>query len=184
MIIEFMSKPPLYILTNPNSGRHLYRRGWLGLIPLIGAFVGIGLLTLGLARYKDKKLILIGVSAILFSVIVYGSIFLYANSNAARKQWATVVPQGLNQIVKDLEFYKLQTGSYPDSLEELLSNNKLLVIYDPVSARAFDSKKRYNYQKLNDHYLLFSSGIDRIKNTKDDIYPTIDIDTSKTGLIK
>jgi len=177
-----MSKQPSYILTDPNSGRHLYRRGWLGLIPLIGAFVGLGLISLGLFKYRDRKLVFIGIAATLFTVIVYGSLFIYMNSDSARKQWSSVVPGQLNSLVKEIEFYKLQNGQYPDSLEQLLLNNKLLLIYNPVSAKAFGQKKKYTYRKANNHYILFCSGIDRIENTDDDIFPSVD--TVKTGLIK
>jgi hypothetical protein len=177
-----MSKQPSYILTDPNSGRHLYGRGWLGLIPLVGGFVGLGLISLGLFKYKDKKLVLIGVAALSFTVIIYGTLFWYINSDSARKQWSSTIPGQLNSLVKNIEFYKLQNGEYPDSLEQLLENDKTLLIYDPVSARAFGDQKKYNYYKFNDHYTLFSSGIDMIEKTGDDIFPNID--TSKTGLIK
>jgi hypothetical protein len=177
-----MSKQSAYILTDPNPGKHLYGRGWLGLIPLIGAFVGLGLISLGLFKYRDRKLVFIGIAAILFTVLVYGSLFIYINSDSARKQWSSVVPEQLNSLVRDIEFYKIQNGQYPDSLEELLQNNKLLLIDDPLSAKAFGQKKKYNYRKANNHYILFSSGIDRIENTDDDIFPSVD--TAKTGLIK
>ena len=177
-----MSKQYSDILTGPNSGRHLYGRGWLGLVPLIGVFVGFGLVSLGLFKYKDRKLVIIGIAAILFTVLIYGCLFLYMNSDAARKQWSSVVPEQLNSLVKDIEFYKLQNGEYPDSLEQLLPNNKLSLIYDPVSTKAFGKKKKYNYQRVNNHYILFSSGVDKIAKTIDDIFPSID--TTKTGLIK
>jgi len=42
----------------------------------------------------------------------------------------------------------------------------------------------YNYKKIGDRYLLFSSGQDGIPNTKDDLFPQIKItDSSKIGLI-
>jgi hypothetical protein len=169
-----MTKLPAYILTNPNSGRHLYGRGWLGLIPLIGAFVGVGLVALGVFKYKDKKLVLIGVGGILFSVILYGGLFLFMFSDTARKQLVTFVPQRLNTLVKELEFYKLQKGEYPDSLDQLLFTNRVSHITDPVSINGPGPQKKYNYRKVGDRYLLFSSGFDKTIGTADDIYPTID----------
>lgn len=177
-----MSKQSTYIQTGPNSGKHLYGRGWLGLIPLIGAFVGLGLISLGLFKYRDRKLVRIGILATSFTIIVYGSLFIYMNSDSARRQWSTAIPEQLSSLVKEIEFYKLQNGQYPDSLEQLLKNNKLVWIDDPLSARTFGDKKKYNYQKANNHYILFSSGIDMIKNTSDDIFPSVD--TINTGLIK
>ena len=176
-----MSKLPAYILTNPNSGRHLYGRGWLGLIPLIGAFVGVGLVALGVFKYKDKKLILIGVAGILFSVVLYGGLFLFMFSDTARRQVVTIVPQNLNTVVRDLEFYKMQKREYPDSLDQLYSINKFSPIGDPVSVNGPGPQKKYNYRKLGSRYLLFSSGLDKRPGTVDDIHPTID--TIGTGLI-
>jgi len=176
-----MPKLPPYILTNPNSGRHLYRRGWLGLIPLIGLCVGIGLLLLGIVRYKDKKLIWIGIAAIFFTVAVYGSIILYSNSDNARKQWASAEPGLLNNIVKDIEFYKLQRGQYPYNLNQLRQYDPYILLTDPLSARALSEKKEYNYEKIDNRYTLFSSGIDKIPRTADDIFPSVD--TSNIGLI-
>lgn len=43
----------------------------------------------------------------------------------------------------------------------------------------------YNYEKVGDKYLLFSSGQDGIPNTKDDLFPQVEIsNSSKIGLIK
>lgn len=63
------------------TAKHLYRRGWLGLIPLIGAVVGIGLICLGIFKYRDRKLTLIGVSAVLFTVIFYTVLFYHGNNS-------------------------------------------------------------------------------------------------------
>ena len=106
-----MAKQPTYILTEPSSGRHLYGRGWLGLIPLIGFFVGVGLLVLGIVRYRDKKLIWIGAAAMSFSIVLYGSLFIYLNSDANRRSFAPVSRQLLDDLVKNIEFYKLQNGT-------------------------------------------------------------------------
>ena len=43
----------------------------------------------------------------------------------------------------------------------------------------------YNYEKVGDKYILYSSGQDGIPETKDDLYPQITInDSSNIGLIK
>jgi hypothetical protein len=79
----------------------------------------------------------------------------------------------LNGLVKELEFYKLKNGSYPDSLEQLPKNQDIFSIYDPLLSRRPGTKDtKYNYRKTGDTYILFSSGIDRIPHTEDDIYPT------------
>lgn len=179
-----MIKQPSYILTNPNTGRHLYGRGWLGLIPLVGAFVGIGLITLGIVRYKDKKLIVIGCAAILFTVIIYGSLYYTAEySDLGRSQKADITQYYLNSLVKDIEFYKLQKGQYPDSLQQIKETSKSACIDDPLSQKGwFGKEKIFNYKKFNNGYIVFSCGKDMIDNTKDDIYPTVD--SSHTGLLR
>ena len=159
---------------NSNSGKHLYGRGWLGLIPLVGGFVGIGLIILGVFKYRDKKLIIIGTAALLFTVAIYSSLFyITAYSDTVGKGTAKISEKFLNSLVKDIEYYKLKNGSYPDSLEQLRSNDDIVQIYDPILTRLPGAKDtKFNYKKTGDTYILFSSGLDRIPNTKDDIYPT------------
>jgi hypothetical protein len=175
------------MMIHPNSAKHLYGRGWLGLIPLFGGFVGIGLMALGIFKYRDKKLILIGVLAFLFTVAVYGSLFYYfAYSNKGGEQLATTSQTFLNSLVKDIEFYKTINGAYPDSLEQLSKNNEMSFIHDPLLSRHPGIKiTKFNYLKFEDKYTLFSSGLDRIANTADDIYPSVILsDSTKIGLIK
>jgi len=172
---------------NSESAKHLYARGWLGLIPLVGGFVGIGLIILGIFKYRDKKLIIIGTAALLFTVAIYSSLFYMTDySDTVGKGTAKISEKFLNSLVKDIEFYKLKNGSYPDSLEQLLSNNDIVEIYDPMLTRRPGAKEtKFNYKKTGDTYILFSSGLDRIPNTKDDIYPTESLNNiSKTDSTK
>lgn len=178
-------KQSFYIHTNPTTGRHLYGRGWLGLIPLVGFFVGIWLTTLGLGVYKDKKLVLIGLAAILFTPLVYGSLFYYLRHSDAAPQMQVPFAQGqINDLVKEIEFYKLQKGSYPDSLEQLQPNieGSLIFLEDPISSTKGGNPYLYNYKKIGSGYTLFSSGVDKIINTVDDIYPTLSLEG--TGFIR
>jgi len=160
--------------TNTKSAKHLYGRGWLGLIPLVGGFVGIGLIILGIFKYRDKKLIIIGTAALLFTVVIYSSLFyMTAYSDTVGKGTAKISEKFLNSLVKDIEFYKLKNGSYPDNLEQLRSNDDIVQIYDPILTRRPGEKEtKFNYKKTGNTYILFSSGLDRMPNTKDDIYPT------------
>ncbi|MDE3182806.1 MAG: type II secretion system protein GspG [Bacteroidota bacterium] len=173
--------------TNLKSARHLYGRGWLGLIPLVGGIVGIGLIILGVFKYRDRKLIIIGAADLFFTVAIYSSMFYYfMYSDAAAKGFAQTSQMFLNGLVKELEFYKLKNGSYPDSLEQLPRNHDIFSIHDPLLSRRPGTKDtKYNYRKTGDTYILFSSGIDRIPNTKDDIYPTETLNNiSKTDTTK
>jgi hypothetical protein len=162
---------------------------WLGLlclIPLVGAFVGLGLLLYGLIRYKDKWLAIIGAAGILFTVFVYGTLF-YAMNHASifKKGFTSISQMQLNSLVKNIEFYKLQRGHYPDSLQQLWDEDKLTPINDPIQISQQRSNSYYNYQQVGDKYTLFSSGEDGMPGTQDDLFPQITInDSTKIGLIR
>jgi hypothetical protein len=163
-----------------NPAKHLYGRGWLGFIPLVGGFVGIGLILLGIFKYRDRKLILIGLFALSFTIIIYSSLFYYTEySKTGRENIAKISQDALNDLVINIEFYKQKHGSYPDSLEQIEAMNKFAWILDPLQSSGPRKKKtKFNYRKFGDKYLLFSSGIDGIPNTKDDIYPIIHLNDS------
>ena len=163
-----------------------YLLGLLCLIPLIGAFVGLGLLLYGLIKYKDKWLSIIGGAGILWTVIVYSALF-YAGTHASvfKKGFEQISQMQLSNLVKNIEFYKLQHGQYPDSLQQLLNDDKLAPINDPVQGLQMKENAYYNYKKVNDKYLVFSSGQDGIPNTNDDLFPLVSIsDSSKIGLMR
>ena len=163
-----------------------YLLGLLCLIPLVGAFVGLGLLLYGLLKYKDKWLSIIGAAGIVWTIIVYSTLF-YAGTHAAvfKKGIESISQMQLNSLVKNIEFYKLEHGEYPDNLKQLLDDDKLAPINDAVQGMNTKADSYYNYKKIGDKYLLFSSGQDGIPNTKDDLFPQITItDSSKIGLIE
>ena len=92
----------------------------------------------------------------------------------------------LNTLMKDIEFYKIKNGAYPDSLEQISKDDPMAWIDDPLQSGFGNSENiKFNYQKVGNHYYLFSSGIDGIPNTKDDIYPQVaPTDSAKFGLIR
>jgi hypothetical protein len=162
-----------------------YLLGLLCLIPLVGAFVGLGLLLYGLLKYKDKWLSIIGAAGIVWTIVVYSSLF-YAGTHDAfvKKGFEDISQMQLNSLVKNIEFYKMTHGQYPDSLKQLLDDDKFAPINDAVQGMNTKGDSYYNYKKIGDKYLLFSSGQDGIPNTKDDLFPQITItDSSKIGLI-
>lgn len=168
------------------SNKPPYLLGLLCLIPLIGAFVGLGLLLYGLLKYKDKWLSIIGAAGILWTIIVYSALF-YAGSHASvlKKGFEEISQMQLNSLVKNIEYYKLTHGQYPDSLKQLLEDDKLAPINDAAQGMNTKGNSYYNYEKIGDKYILFSSGQDGIPKTKDDLYPQVTInDSSKIGLIK
>ena len=84
-----------------------------------------------------------------------------------------------------IEFYKLQNGIYPVSLQHLQEIDAFAPVTDAAQGMQTKRPAFYNYEKMGDKYSLFSSGMDGITGTKDDFYPQIEIpDSSKIGLVK
>ena len=86
-----------------------YKLGLLCLIPLIGAFVGIGLIINGVFKYKNKWLVIIGLGGILFTVAAYSFLFYeLRNGKESAKSFADIAQKQLNGLVQNIEFYKLK----------------------------------------------------------------------------
>jgi hypothetical protein len=172
---------------NTSKSKPPYLLGLLCLIPMVGAFVGFGLLMYGIFKYKDKWLIIIGIAGIIWTVAVYGSLsYQFKYGTDTRKGFASLSQMQLNSLLKNIEFYKIQHGNYPDSLGQISEDDKMAGVNDPLRSLEEDSKKgtKYNYQRVGNHYYLFSSGIDGIPNTKDDLYPQVaPTDSAKFGLL-
>lgn len=158
-----------------------YSLGWLGIIPLVGGIVGIALILNGVFKYKDRKLVYIGIAGLAFTILLYSSLFFMGfNSDFEKEGFAKIAQSELNGLMKRVEFYKMKNGVYPDSLSQVNKDENFTSIYDPIQM----SKAKYNYQKMGNKYYLYSSGVDGIPGTKDDLYPVMNIaDTSKFGLI-
>lgn len=173
-------------ITTPTKSKPPYLLGLLCLIPLVGAFVGVGLLLYGLLKYKDKWLSIIGAAGILWTIIVYSTLFYTAtHASVFTKGFEDISQMQLNSLVKNIEFYKMQHGQYPDNLQQLLDDDKLAPINDAAQGMKIKGNSYYNYEKVDGKYSLFSSGQDGIPKTKDDLFPQVTItDSSKIGLIK
>lgn len=166
--------------------RRLYYWGLLGLIPNIGVISGLVLLIQGINQYKDRKLIVIGVSNILFTAIFWTMLYpAIENSEFVVSSNVSSSKMQLNSIFQAVEFYKLENGVYPDNLKQLHKRDGNLVLVDFLQFKTGSEKiNYYNYMKVVNKYYLFSSGLDGIPNTPDDFYPIINIgDSSKFGLI-
>lgn len=166
-----------------NNSKPSYFIGMLCLVLLIGAIAGIVFIINGLVKYKDKIFVLIGIGGILFTVAVYSALFYSTTTPGFNKMMAEASQRQLNSLMKDVEFYKIKNGAYPDSLAQISNDNSNTWIYDPLSPG--EQSKEYNYKRAGNHYYLFSSGIDGIPNTPDDFYPQIaEKDSIKFGLIR
>jgi hypothetical protein len=137
-----------------------------------------------LFEYKDKKLTLIGLAGVLFSVFVYGSLAFYSNSDDKKIMMAPFVKDELNSLVKNIEFYKLEHGTYPDSLLQLMNDNTTVFIADPTQDFPKGDSSYYRYKKTDAGYYLFSAGVDGVAGTKDDIFPKpLKMKKGTTGLL-
>jgi hypothetical protein len=156
------------------------------LIPLVGAFVGLVFIILGTTRFKDKWFTLIGAFGITFTVVVYSTLFP-ADKHASifKNGFKELSKMQVSNLVKDIEFYKIQNGQYPDSLKQLQVDNKSAFIYDPLQSNQGRQGSLFYYLKVGDKYKLFSSGEDGIPYTVDDLYPQVSVKViSKIGLLK
>ena len=159
---------------NSVSKKPPYLLGLLCLIPVIGAFVGFVFIILGVSRFKDKWFTLIGVFGIVFTLILYSSLF-YAveHTSIFKKSQRTMSQIILNDLVKEIEFYNLENGQYPDSLQQLTRNNKVVSIFDPLQSNQRLENNSFGYERRENYYNLYSLGIDGLSNTKDDFHPEI-----------
>lgn len=112
---------------------------------------------------QKRSLILIGVLVLLFGSLYY--FFNFSDSqNKLNKEHSQII---LNSLVAEIEYYKIENGQYPDSLNQLINIDKFIFIVDPLQSKA---NTNFNYKKVGETYLLFSSGKDQAENTQDDLY--------------
>ena len=158
-------------LKNQNS-KPPYLLGLLGFIPLVGFFVGVALILYGIIKYKNRKLVLIGIACVAFTILAYSTLFYIGFiSDFGKKGWEKHAQIQLNSLVKEIEFYKSQNGKYPDSLKQLENQNQMIFLNDPTQSKI--GVHYYNYKNLGEKYQLFSSGSDQIPNSNDDIFPDV-----------
>jgi hypothetical protein len=154
--------------------------GGFSFIPLLGVVFGIITIVLGVIYLKQRgwRLIVLGLSGILFTVVLYGSLYYFGfvhRGGVFDEHKTQLVELNLNQIIQSVEYFKIQNDRYPHSLSELdSSSNTPLVIIDLLSDELEDSREYY-YEVIEEgkKYYLFSSGFDRIPFTDDDILPDL-----------
>ena len=161
---------------NQDNTKAPFLFGLLCLIPLVGIFVGIVMIFYGLLKYKNWYFTLIGLFGIIWSIIVYSSLYYYGTHNKAANKSKVIFTEGmLNKVDMSLSFYKNEYNFYPDSLSELNKVDSFPQYIDPFKLEKIRLKETKNdllfeYKKVNDGYVLYSVGIDEKKHTSDDIY--------------
>ena len=158
--------------------RKFYYLSLLCLIPGFGILIGIVLLCYAIFVFRNLKLIFVILLTIGAGILLLKLDGYYLNRDLKYgkehdNDFSLLAADDLDKIVQHLDLYKLQHGEYPDSLQQLQKQDPTLNIMDPLLGRNSAAHKfiNYYYQRKDDSYILFSSGIDGIPNTKDDIYP-------------
>ena len=158
-------------------------------IPLIGLLFGIAALVLSILGWRKrgaKIVALIASLGMLCTIVLYGALFYFGFVQRGgvydemRRQLAV---NTLSTLVSEIEFYRLQHGAYPESLEQLQKSqpNKPILIIDPTGT-PFGQPRLFYYERSGDaHYYLRSVGNDGEPFTGDDILP--DIGQSENGKI-
>jgi hypothetical protein len=156
--------------------------GGLSFIPLLGVLFGVVAIVWALAtkRAGRGKLALIGLGGIGFTFVVYGALFYvgFAQRGGVYDDLrAELARSGLNTLVESVEFYRVQYGYYPESLEKLRSSlpkQSIVLINDPTDIEFGKTSRLFYYQRVDDgHYYLRGVGRDGIPFTPDDILPQI-----------
>jgi len=192
-LATIVPKPPLPELnsaTTQKVGCLAYAIGGASFIPLIGVIFGIVAIVWGILR-RVRALVVLGFAGILFTVILYSALFYFGFHKRGgfydklRSQMAVTM---LNGAVKEVEYYKLQHGHYPSSIQDLdtKDKNKVPTIFDPTFMERKGTTNKYFFYELDaagSFYFLRSVGPDDIPFTSDDILPTISEEERKhTGL--
>jgi hypothetical protein len=172
--------------SKPKRAKRLYPWGLLGLVPNIGVISGLILLFKGIFQFRDKILIIIGAADILFTFVfwwIVTSVTFHSTTFKTLEQ--EMARTELNTIFRYVEFYKIEHGVYPDSLQEMDLKKDNIWISDPVQVWGHNHKTvNFFYRKVGDKYWLFSVGLDGKPFTQDDIFPVMNpADSGKFGLM-
>lgn len=171
-------------------------------MPPIGILAGAVLAAWGANASKrgGSQLVALGAAGIAVSLFV--SIHVTGQQNAFRlshyQELASEQYDGLifditeawlDSLVLDIEFYRLQHGSYPDSLAELVRDDGSPMTFELIDPRTIGFGKTarpFFYLRVGeDHYFLLSLGPDGRPFTEDDMVPDIEIlPGSHAGLLK
>jgi hypothetical protein len=167
-----------------------YVFGCAAFVPLLGVVIGIIAIAIGLGSGKKggKVLALLGAGGIAFSVVLYGSLFYLGfvqRGGIYDGLRAQMAQSTIDQLVPQIEFYRLQHGTYPPSLDALRkasSGQSMLIIFDPSSL----VPRPFHYELIGtDHYYLRGVGPDGKPFTADDLIPDVDvIANGRVGLLK
>ena len=184
------SPPALPIAARSRLPGGYYAFGAASFIPLLGVVIGIIAIVLGLSSRKvgGRLLALLGASGIAFSVVLYGGLFYFGfvqRGGVYDGLRAQMAQSTINALVPQVEFYRLQHGSYPPSLNAMRKGStgqSMLITFDPSTPMP----RPFYYERVGDnHYYLFGLGPDGKPFTADDLQPTVSVGSdSRIGWLK
>ena len=167
--------------------------GGISYIPLLGVPFGLVAIIWGLITKKTggKKLAIIGGGGILFTIVLYSALFYFGfvqRGGVYDDLRSKLSETMLTSLVQSIEFYKVQNGKYPETLEILqksLPQNSMVTVFDPTDVQIGGQPRYYHYELIdNEHYYLLGVGPDGHAFTADDVVPKINLDPeSKLGLV-
>ena len=174
-------------------GKFPFVVGGMSFIPGFGVLFGLIAIVWGLVTKKTggKKLALIGATGIAFGALLYAAFYYFAvvqRGGIYDDLRAKLAETTITSVVQAIEFYKVQNGRYPESLDVLrksLPESTAMIVFDPTDARTSGQARYYYYELIDaDHYYLLGVGTDGRPFTQDDLLPKIDVGAqSKVGLV-
>jgi len=167
----------------PSPARPNQSLGWfpyvvsiLSFIPLLGVPIGLVCVVFGVIKRKSNGLVVsgIGLAGIVLSVVLYGNLALqlkHPTGDYAQLQTELLADRVLLDMVKAVEFYKLENSHYPNQLEELGDDVKAQISLQGMSSGL--GEIFYELTPEGDTYYLLVTGPDGKPFTNDDIHPNI-----------
>lgn len=150
--------------------------GGLSFIPLIGVIFGLIAIVWGFA-VKNTALKVVGSLGIAFTIVLYSSLgyFGFVQEDGIYDELRQEMAKSqLKSAIQSIEFYKVQNGSYPESLkalQESIPENSFVFLFDPTQIDATEGAY-YFYELLGDSkYHIRALGRDGAFNTEDDVLP-------------
>ncbi|MGB6084265.1 hypothetical protein [Moheibacter sp.] len=147
---------------------------WYSFIPLIGFIFGIVFFARGIFD-RHLKNFLIGILSFIFSGITFWC-FLFFMDNTGKNTGSDTYrnKNNLNQIVKELAYYKLKNGKFPDTLDSLkIQTNFIILVEIETSLNPFSDLeiREIYYENRDSTFILRTLGPDGKPFTEDDILP-------------
>lgn len=147
---------------------------WLSFIPGIGLLFGLVIFIRGITD-RNLKYFSIGILSLMATAvgwIIFGIFMDASEKNSGSNKFNT--KNNLNQIVKELAYYKLKNGKFPDTLDSLkMQNNFLILIEIETNLNPFSDREIRDiyYENRDSTFVLRTLGADGKPFTEDDVLP-------------